>query len=94
MDKKPERFNETKIKNYNENSNKQYFFEVDVEYPKHNDLPFWSERMKINKYQKLIYNIYDNQKYVIQIRALKKELNQALKLKKVYRVVKFNQKHS
>ena len=40
MDKKPERFHEIKIKNYNENSNKQYFFEVDVEYPKHNDLPF------------------------------------------------------
>ena len=41
------------IKNYNENDNKGYIFEVDVKYPKrlhelHSDLPFLSERMEIN----------------------------------------------
>ena len=45
-------FNESFIKNYEENSNKGYFLEVDVEYPKHllnlhMDLPFLQERNKI-----------------------------------------------
>ena len=42
------------IKNYDEDSDKGYILEADVEYPKnlhdwHSDLPFLSERMKINK---------------------------------------------
>ena len=42
------------IKNYDENSNKGYILDVDVEYPKnlfnlHSDLPFLSERKKIDK---------------------------------------------
>ena len=40
------------MKNYNENSNKGYILEVDVEYPKsllnlHSNLPFLAERKKI-----------------------------------------------
>ena len=35
MGNKPERFNKTKVKNYDENSYKEYLFEVDVEYPEH-----------------------------------------------------------
>ena len=47
------KFNEDFRKNYNEDSNRGYIFEVDVEYPKylhvlHSDLPFLPERMKIN----------------------------------------------
>ena len=46
------------IKNYNENSDKGYILEVDVEYIKNlhklqNDLPFLPERMKISKFAKL-----------------------------------------
>ena len=46
------RSDENFIKNYNEDSNKGWIFEVDVEYPKnllnlHGDLPFLPERKKI-----------------------------------------------
>ena len=49
--KKIHRFNNEIIKNYDEDSDKGYIREVDVEYPKnlynlHNDLPFLPERMK------------------------------------------------
>ena len=52
------------IKNYDEDSDKGYILEVDIEYPKelhelHSDLPFLSERMKINKCGKLVCNMYD-----------------------------------
>ena len=51
------------IKNYDENSDKGYILEVDVEYPKnlhdfHSDLPFLLERMKIDKCKKLVCNLY------------------------------------
>ena len=54
--------NEEFIKNYNENDNKGYILEVDVKYPKrlhklHSDLPFLSEGMEINKYEKLVCNL-------------------------------------
>ena len=47
-------FDEEFITNYDENSDKGYILEVDVEYPKnlhdlHSDLPFSPERIKINK---------------------------------------------
>ena len=49
------------IKNYNENSDEGYLFEVDVEYLKnihklHSDLPFLPERMKINNGSNLVCN--------------------------------------
>ena len=45
------KFNESFIKNYDENSDRGYFFEVDVEYSKnlfnsHKDLLFLAERKK------------------------------------------------
>ena len=90
------KFNEDFIKNYDENSDKGYIFDVDVEYPKnlhdlHSDLPFLPERMKINKCNKLVCNLYDKNNYVVHIRSLKQALNLIL-LKRVHRVVQFNQK--
>ena len=90
------RFNERFIKSYNENSNKGYFPEVDVEYPKklfgsHKDLPFLPERKKLEKVEKLVCSIEDKEKYVIHIRALKQALNHGLILKEVHRVIQFNQ---
>ena len=50
--------NEDFIRNYNEESDKGYFLEVDVQYTEklqvfYNDLTFLSERMKIEKVEKL-----------------------------------------
>ena len=44
---------------------KGYILDVDVEYPSdlhdlHSDLPFLPERMKINKRNKLVCNLYNN----------------------------------
>ena len=63
-------FNEDFIQNYDKNSNKGYFLEVDVEYPKklfnlHKDFPFLSKRQKIHKCEKLIYNIKDNMLFTL-----------------------------
>ena len=90
-------FNEDFIKNYNEESDEGYFFEVDVQYLEklhelHNDLPFLPERMKIEKVEKLVANLHDKTEYVIHIRNLKQALNHGLVLKKVvHKVIKFNQ---
>ena len=84
------------MKNYDENSDKGYILEVDVEYPKnlhklHSDLAFLPERMEINKCSKLVCNVQNKENYVIHIRALKQALNNGLILKKVHSVIKFNQ---
>ena len=88
--------NENFIKNYGENNDKGYIFEIDVKYPKrlhhlHSDLPFLSERMEINKCKKLVCNLYNKKKYVAHINTLKQALNHGLKLKKIHRVIEFNQ---
>ena len=95
--KKLSKFNEDFLKKYDENGNTGYFLEVDIEYPKtlfniHKDLPFQPERKKVEKVEKFICSIKDKEKYVIHIRALKQALNHVLKLKKVHKVIQFNQK--
>ena len=57
----------------------------------HKDLPFLPERKKVNKVEKLICNIEDKEKYVMHIKVLKQALNHGLVLKKVHRVIQFNQ---
>ena len=89
------KFNEDFIKKYNEESDEGYFLGVDVQYPEklrelHNDLPFLPERMKIEKFEKLVTNLHDKAEYIIHIRNLKQALNHGLILKKVNRVIKFN----
>ena len=84
------------IKNYDEDSDKGYILEVDVEYPKnlnelHSDFPFLQERMKVNKSNKLVSNLYDKNNHVVHERSLKKALNHELILKKVHRVIQFNE---
>ena len=91
------KINDEFIKNYNENNKKGYILEVDVKYPKklhdsHSDLPFLPRRMKIDKYKKLVCNLHNKKKYVVDIKSLKQTLNHGLRLKKVHRIIEFNQK--
>ena len=56
------KFNEDFKKRYHEDSDKGYILEADVKYSKnlndfHSDLPFLSERMKINKCNKFVCNL-------------------------------------
>ena len=90
------KLNEDFVKDYDEDSDKEYIFEIDIEYPKnlhdlHSDLPFIPERMKINKCSKLVCNFCHKNNYVVHIRSLKQALNHGLRLKKVHRVIQFNQ---
>ena len=83
------------IKNYDEDSDKGYIFEVNVKYPRrlhelHSDLPFLPKIMKIHKCKKLVCNLRNKKKYVVRIRSLKQALNYGLKLKKVHRIIEFN----
>ena len=83
------------IKNYDEDSDKGYIFEVDVKYPRklcdlHSDLVFLPKKMKIDNCKKLVCNLRNKKKYVLHIRSLKQALNHGLKLKKVHRIIEFN----
>ena len=85
------------IKNYDKDSDVGYFIEADVEYPKelhtlYSDLPFLPERMEVSECKKLICNLYDTKNYVDHISSLKQALNHGLIVKKVHRVIKFNQR--
>ena len=86
-----DRYTSEFIKNYNENSNLRYLFEVDIEYPQHlheihSHLPFLSE-----KKEKLLATLNDKENYVVHICALKPALTRRLTLKKIHRVIKFRQ---
>ena len=90
------KFHEKFITKYDENSDKCYILEVDVEYPinirmLHSDLPFLPDRMKINKCSKLCCTIQNKENYVVHISALKQALNHGLKLTKVHRIFEFRQ---
>ena len=57
-------FNAEFLKSYNEESDEEYFLEVDVQCPEklrelHNCLPFLPERKKIKKAETLVTNLYD-----------------------------------
>ena len=75
---------------------KGYLLEVDVKHPKelhdlHNDFLFMCKKVKINKVEKLVPNLYDKKNYIIHIRALDQALKHGLVLKEVHHVIEFDQ---
>ena len=73
-----------------------YLLEVDVNYPKelhdhHNNLPFMCEKIKVNGVKKLVPNLYNKEKSVIHVKALKQALDHGLVLKKIHRAIEFKQ---
>ena len=94
--KEVEKFTPKKIAKLVGNSRKSYILEVDVEYPEelhemHNNLPFMPEKMKIDEVEKLVANFYNKEKYVVHIQALDQALKHGLVLKKVHRMISFQQ---
>ena len=85
------------LKVYNKNDNKGYILDVDVDYPSklqnlHSDLPFLPERMVIKKStKKLVCNLNDEKNYTVHINVLKQALDHGLKLRKVHKVIEFEQ---
>ncbi|XP_032458071.1 uncharacterized protein LOC100117886 [Nasonia vitripennis] len=76
-----------------------YFAEVDLEYPEeihddHRDLPFCAEHLAPpgSKQKKLLTTLNDKKRYVIHYRALKQVLDNGLRLKKVHRILSFEQR--
>ena len=73
-----------------------YLLEVDVAYPKelhdyHNDLPFMCAKIKVNRVEKLVLNLYYKRKYVIHIKALKQAIYHGLVLERIHRCIEFKQ---
>ena len=56
----------------------------------YNDLPFFLERMKIEKVEKLEADLFEKTEYIVNIRNLKQSFNHGLVLKKVHKIIKFN----
>ena len=52
---------------------------------------FLPKKIKIEKVTKPVTNLPGKTEYVIHIRNLKQALNHGLNLKKIHRVIKFNQ---
>ena len=80
-------FNEDFVKNYNEESDEGYFFEVDVQYPKkihelHNDLPFLSKRMELGKVEKLVTNVHDENEYAVTHKKFKASIKSWINFEK------------
>ena len=47
--------------------------------------------MKVDKCKKLVFNLRNRKKYDVHIKSLKQALNHGLKLKKIHRIIEFNQ---
>ena len=80
-------FIKTFLKNCDDEGDEGYIVEVDIQYIKdlhdlHSDLSFLPERMKINKCNKLVCNVYNKNNFVMHIIHLRQALNHGLILKK------------
>ena len=93
-EKKIEVFTVKKIAMLVKKKKKGYNLDVDVDYPtklheKHNSLPFMPEKIKTDKIEKLVPNLFDKKKYVVHIWDLDQALKNGLVLKNAHRVSSF-----
>ena len=71
--------------------------EVDLEYPEnlhdlHNDYALASERLMINKVEKLVPNLLNKEKYVVHHKNLKLYEELGLKITKIHKGISFDEK--
>ena len=71
--------------------------EVDLSYPKelhdpHNEYPLAPERVVVNKVKKLIPNLSDKKNYVLHRKNLELYIKNGLKLTKIHRGIKFEER--
>ena len=90
-------FDESFIKSYNEESAKEYFLEFHFQCQEHlhsflKVLPFLPERMNVEKVQKFVAILHNKTEFAVYMRNIKQGLSHGLVLKKVHRVIHFNQK--
>ena len=87
-------FNVDFMKNYDDDSNIGYFLGVAFQYPEklnklYNNLLFLSEKMKIGKTEKLLFDLYGIKEYVIRKKIFKTSNKSWISTKKIS--IKFNQ---
>ena len=92
-----EKFIQEQLQNWKSSNKKGYIIELDLEYPKelhdlHNSYPLAPEKIKINKVDKLISNLYDKTNYICHIKNLQLYVDLGLKIKKIHRILEFDQK--
>ena len=97
--KNGEDFTPEKVDKLVKKDKRGYLLLVDVEYPKelhenYNELLFLLQQMKIGRDEKLVPNLKDKKGYLVHIKALDQPLKHGLKLKKVHRVIEFQQRMS
>ena len=87
------------MKNLNEENDERHLLEVDLQYPEklhelHNDLSFLPQRVKTEKFKKLLANLHDKTEYVIHIRNLKQALNLEIVMKNCIELLNLNKRLS
>ena len=87
----------TQLQNWKSSSKKCYIIEVDLEYPKelhdlHNSYPLATEKIKVGLIAKLIPTLYDKKNYICHIKNLQLYVDLGLKIKKIHRILEFDQR--
>ena len=86
-----------RLENWKSSNKKGYIIEVDLEYPKelhdlHNSYPLAPKKIKVVIVSKLIPTLYDKKITICHIKNLQLYVDLGLKIKKIHRILEFDQK--
>ena len=86
-----------RLENWKSSSKKGYIIEVDLEYPKelhdlHNSYPLAPEKIKVGIVSKLSPTLYDKKIYICHIKNLQLYVDLGLKIRKIHRILEFDQR--